>query len=125
MPLALFAAVCILAWLLPAPPHGGREAVIAEVVAPGFLASAGGEGPSDELQHYLAPKKLRRAELAPLAASLDALAASMRPAACWSTPAPVVAADDGGDCRTGLARVPRLPAASQLRLHHGQAPPAA
>lgn len=123
-------AAWILGWMLLAPLLVQPSATVG--AAPhGFSAAAqfsapAGDGPPGELHHHVVRKKLRRVELAPVAVAASPRVAP--PAGDWLTLAGIRAADAGADTRpafAGIDRGPALPAAPQLRLRPGQAPPAA
>ena len=122
---ALLLAVSLLGSLLPAAAR-----TTATIAAPGFadaIAAPAGDGPSDLPYHRLARKKLRRTQLAPATATPDPQAAPVLKLPARVARAPSASASGGHPVRVEIdpdRRGPALPAAPQLRLRPGQAPPA-
>lgn len=121
--LAFLAALGILACLLsaptlPAPEPGLRQEI---ATAAGFQPAYGDQAPSDDTHPLVVRKKNRRNALSPVDANAAARAAM---AIAWAalTAAPAAAARPPVPDRE---RVVPASTAPQLRLHPGQAPPAA
>lgn len=134
MPAALLVAaavVMLLGWLSSA----SLQAAGGAMQHPGFngvavaAAVAGGEERSpDDLHYPVVRKKHRRTELEPVVLAASPRLAPRPVVGDWIALAGVDLPDPGADTRPASAdidRAPALPAAPQLRLRPGQAPPAA
>lgn len=135
MPAALLvaaAAVMLLGWLSSASLQAAGGAMqhpgFNDVAAVAAAVAGGDERSPDDLHYPVVRKKHRRTELEPVALPASPRLAPRPAVGSWIALASVDLPDPGTDTRPAFAdidRAPALPAAPQLRLRPGQAPPAA